>query len=179
MMTKRQKENVVQNIQSDIQKAIALFYTDIIGMKSNDANALRKELRHVGGKVVVTKNTLFAKAAKGTYVEESTKGLKGSTAMVFAFEDPAAVAKCFKKLQKTQESVSLQNGFLEKKALDVAQIQELADLPGKDQMLATLLASLMAPVSSFVRLLEEIRKEKEKNNPTPGEDKQPSENNKE
>ena len=172
MMTRQQKENVVQNIQSDIQKAVALFYTDIIGIKSNDANALRRGLRNVGGKVVVTKNTLFAKAAKGTYVEESTKDLKGSTAMVFAFEDPAAVAKCFKKFKETQESVSLRNGFLEKKALNMAQIKDLADLPAKDQMLATLLAAFMAPVSSFVRILDEIRKEKD--NPSPGEDKQSS-----
>ncbi|MCY4524259.1 MAG: 50S ribosomal protein L10, partial [Halobacteriovoraceae bacterium] len=148
MMTRQKKEQVLKGLKEDISKACALFQTNLIGIKSNDANALRKELWNVKGKVVVAKNTLFKRAVQGTYAEKSWSNLKGSSAMVFAFEDPAAVAKCFKKMEDL-ETIALRGGYLEEKELDLKQIKALANLPARPQMLATLLAGLVGPLSPF------------------------------
>ena len=94
-MTKQQKEQIVSNIKADIKKANALFHSNMIGIKSNDANTLRKALWNNKGKVVIAKNSLLKRAVQGTYAEKTWSNLKGSSAMVFAFEDAAAVAKMF------------------------------------------------------------------------------------
>ena len=159
-MTKQKKEQVIQGLKADMQKAHALFYTDLIGIKSNEANTLRKTLWNNKGKVVVAKNSLLKKAVQGTYAEKTWSNLKGSSAMVFVFEDAAAVAKCFKDM-KDLPSVALRGGYLREKELDIQQIKTLANLPSRPQMLATLLASFMAPMSAFVRTMEAIKAKKE------------------
>ena len=160
MITRQKKEQVVQGLKADMQKACALFYTDLIGIKSNEANTLRKVLWNSKAKVVVAKNSLLKRAVQGTYAEKTWSNLKGSSAMVFAFEDAAAVAKCFKDMGDLP-SVALSGGYLREKELDVQQIKTLANLPARPQMLAILLASFMAPMSAFVRTLEAIKVKKE------------------
>ena len=159
-MTRQQKEQIVQGLKANMEKASALFYTDMIGIKANDANALRRSLWNTKGQVVVAKNSLLQRAVKGSYAEKTWTNLKGSSAIVFAFEDAAAVAKCFKDMENLP-SVALRGGYLREKELDIKQIKTLANLPARPQMLATLLASFMAPASAFVRALEAIRTKKE------------------
>lgn len=161
-MTRTQKEKTVADVKADIEKAQAIFLTNLIGVTSNQANTLRRELREAQGKVIVAPNTLLSKAAQGTCAEKMLSGLKGSQAVAFAFDDAAAIAKCLKDAGEDLNPIELRGGLLEGKALSVQEVKELANLPSRDQMLATLLATFMAPVSSFVRVLEAMRSKKEK-----------------
>ena len=97
MLSRADKEQIVSGIKTDIEKAQAIFLTNLIGVESNDSVAIRKNVRDAAGKVVIARNTLFNKAAQGTVAEKLLAGLKGPTAVAFAFEDAAAVAKCLKK----------------------------------------------------------------------------------
>ena len=88
--------------------------------------------------------------------------LKGPHAVAFAYEDAAAVAKCLKKAGDEHENVvELKAGLLDGKLLSKEELVQLANLPGKDQMLATLLATFNAPIGAFARVLEAIREQKE------------------
>ncbi len=161
MLSRSEKEALVGQIRERIEKSEAVFLTNLIGVESNFSNDLRKQIRDVKGSVVVTRNTLFQRAAQGTSVEEIVKGIKGPNALAFAYEDAAAVAKCLKEAGKKSESVVLGAGVLNGDVLSVAQVNELADLPSKDEMLATLLATFNAPISAFARVLNSIREKKE------------------
>ena len=162
MLNRSEKEAIIQDLAKDIGRAKAIFLTNLIGISSNDAVSVRKAVRDNNGKMVVTRNTLFKKAAAGTPVEALVANLHGPHALAFAFEDPAAVAKSLKEAGANLELVDLKGGVLDGQMLTKAQVKQLADLPSRDQMLGTLLATFLAPVSAFARVLYAIQEKKEK-----------------
>jgi large subunit ribosomal protein L10 len=159
MLNKVEKDAIIGSIKEDIGNAKAIFLTNLIGISSNDSVELRKKVRDSNGKIVVTRNTLFEKASIGSSAEEMLKGLKGPSAVAFAFDDAASIAKVLKKAGEDHEVVELKGGILDGEMLSVAQVKELADLPSRDEMLGTLLATFLAPVSAFARLVNTIKDE--------------------
>ena len=162
MLSRSEKEAIIQDLSKDIGRAKAIFLTNLIGIKSNEAVSVRKAVRDSNGKMVVTRNTLFKKAAAGTPAEALVANLSGPHALAFAFDDPAAVAKSLKEAGANLELVELKGGVLDGQMLTKAQVKQLADLPSRDQMLGTLLATFLAPVSAFARVLYAIQEKKEK-----------------
>ncbi|WP_127716688.1 50S ribosomal protein L10 [Halobacteriovorax sp. HLS] len=161
MLTRDEKGVIIDSLKSDIENAKGIFLTNVIGLTSNDGVALRKTIRESQGKLVVTRNTLFGLASKGTVAEELLSGLKGPQAVAFAFEDAPGVAKALKEAGKAHEVVELRGGLLDGKVLSIEEVQHLADLPSLDEMLGTLLATFNAPISALARVLFAIQEQKE------------------
>ena len=161
MLTRAEKEVIIEGLKKDISEAKGIFLTNVIGVDSNNTTALRKSIREAGGKLIVTRNTLFAKAAQGTDAEGLLSNLKGPQAVAFAFEEAPAVAKCLKNAGKEHEVVDLKGGLLDGKELSVQECIAIADLPSRDEMLGTLLATFNAPISAFARVLNAIGEQKE------------------
>lgn len=161
MLVRSQKEQIVSDLKSDIESAKAVFLTNLIGIPSNAAVQIRKDVRDANGKLVVTRNTLFRRAAAGTYLEELVSSIKGPHALAFAFEEAPAVAKALYEAGKEHELVDLKGGALEGSALTPDEIKALAKLPSRQEMLGTLLATFNAPVSAFARVMHQIKEQKE------------------
>lgn len=161
MLNRAEKEAIISDIKANIEKSQAIFLTNLIGITSNDAVSVRKAVRESNGKLIVARNTLFKKAAAGTPVEALVANLHGPHALAFAYDDAAATAKCLKTANSTMELVELKGGVLEGSLLSKAEVKQLADLPSRDQMLGTLLATFMAPASAFARVLHAIKEKKE------------------
>jgi len=159
MLKRAEKDEIISGLKQDIESAKAVFLTNLIGIGANDAVGLRKEIREKQGKVVVTRNTLFVKAAEGTPVESILGDLKGPHALAFAFDDAAGVAKALKEAGKNFEAVELKGGVLNGEVISLEKVKQLADLPSRDEMLGTLLATFMAPISAFARLTNSIKDE--------------------
>ncbi len=159
MLKRAEKDEIISGLKQDIESAKAVFLTNLIGIGANDAVGLRKEIREKQGKVVVTRNTLFVKAAEGTPVESILGDLKGPHALAFAFDDAAGVAKALKEAGKNFEAVELKGGVLNGEVISLDKVKQLADLPSRDEMLGTLLATFMAPISAFARLTNSIKDE--------------------
>lgn len=162
MMTKEEKNSVIKDLREKIEKANALFVTNLVGIEANDAVSIRKRIRDAKGNIVVTRNTFFRKASEGTYAQELLKDLKGTSAVAFAFEDAPAVAKVIFESSKDLEPVVLGKGILDGKILSEAEVSALAKLPSRNEMLGTLLATFNAPISAFARVLNAIKEEVEK-----------------
>lgn len=160
MMRRSEKQEVINSLKKDIDSAQAIFLTNIVGISANDSVRIRKEIRGVQGKVVVTKNTFLQKAGAGTKCEKLFDGLKGPSAAVFVDNDAPGAAKILHQASKEFECLNIRGGVLNDKELSVDEIVTLANLPSRDQMLATLLATFNAPVSAFVRVLDQICKQK-------------------
>jgi large subunit ribosomal protein L10 len=165
MLTRAQKEQKIAGLKSDIENANALFLTNLIGITSNDAVGIRKGVRENEGKIVITRNTLFAKAAEGTYAAELLTGLKGPHAVAIALGDAPGVAKCLKEAGEDHEVVEFKGGYLKGEALSIDQIKMLAALPSRDEMLGTLLATFMAPIAAFARVMHAIGEQKAEGSP--------------
>ena len=163
MMTRTEKDAVVASLKEKITKSNAVFLTNLVGIPSNDAVRIRKNVRDAKGFMAVTKNTLFQRAAQGTYAEALLKDLKGSNAVAFSYDDAAAVAKVVNDAAgEFEEIVKVKGGMLGSQLLSAKEVVALAKLPSRDQMLGTLLATFNAPVSAFARVLHAICEQKEK-----------------
>jgi large subunit ribosomal protein L10 len=159
MITRADKDAVITDLKEKISKSKAMFLTNVIGIEANQAVALRKSIRESNGALVVTRNSLFGKAAEGTFAEDLLKDLKGTNAVAFAFEDAPGIAKALLETSKTLEHVTLGQGYLGEELLEASQVMALAKLPSRDEMLGTVLATMMAPVASLARLLSAIKDE--------------------
>jgi len=165
MMTRAEKDAVVSSIKEKIEKSQAVFLTNLVGIPSVDSVRIRKNVRDAKGHMVVTRNTLFARAAKGTFAEGLLADLKGSSCVAFAYEDAAAVAKIVNDASGEFENiVTIRGGQLGTQKLSKADVVALAKLPSRPQMLGTLLATFNAPVSAFARVLFAIQDQKEQQN---------------
>ena len=161
MLKRVEKEAIVDQLKDDFNNARAVFLTNLVGISANDAVRIRKEVRDQNGKIAITRNTLMKRAAVGTPYEEMVKEIKGTNALAFAFEDAAGIAKSLNEAGKDLEQVELKAGILEGKPLSAQELVQLANLPGKDQMLATLLATFQAPISAFARVIYAIQEQKD------------------
>jgi large subunit ribosomal protein L10 len=146
------KEENISALKLDLAKATSLVLADFRGISVKSDTALRREFRATGCKYQVVKNTLLGLAVKGTPMEGIEKLLVGPTAIAYSFEDPAAPAKVATKVAKAEEKFVLKGGYVDGKALDVKGVEALSNLPGKDELRATFLATLIAVPQNFLRL---------------------------
>ena len=151
-MLKEVKEENITALKLELAKAASLVITDFRGITVKNDTALRREFRANGCQYQVVKNTLLGIAVKGTAMEGIEKLLAGPTAIAYSFEDPAAPAKIATKVAKGEEKFVLKGGYVDGKALDVSGVVALSNLPGKDELRATFLATLLAVPQNFLRL---------------------------
>jgi len=117
---------------------------------------LRKAVRGAGGKYRVIKNNLAEIAAQGTPSEAVLKNLRGMTSLAYTSNDPVALAKALTTYAKANPSFSFNAGIVEGRAIDVAAIGELANMPSKDQIFAKLLYLINAPAQRLVTVIQAV-----------------------
>jgi len=101
------------------------------------------------------KNTLARRAVEGTSFECLKDQMVGPLAFAVS-ADPVAVAKILSEFAKDNEMLKIKAGAMSGKLMSLAQIQALAVLPGREQLLAQLLGTMQAPVRTFVQTLNEV-----------------------
>ncbi len=157
-MEREEKTLLIDDIRGRFQKMSAAVFVDYKGMKVEHATKLRNEFRKAGVEYKVCKNTLVKQALKGTpYVGELKTHLRGMTGIAWSYEDPSAAAKVVKAFIKEAEGEKLQikAGLVEGTVLSAKAVEDqLATMPGKNELRAKLLATLQAPLQQFVALLQ-------------------------
>jgi large subunit ribosomal protein L10 len=146
------KDENISALKTALAKATSLILADFRGITVKADTSLRREFRANGCSYQVVKNTLLGMAVKGTAMEGLEKLFVGPTAIAYSWEDPAAPAKVATKIAKAEEKFVIKGGFVDGKALDVKGVEALSQLPGKDELRATFLATLLAVPQNFLRL---------------------------
>ena len=154
-LSRQMKEEVLAQYASWLERSEAVFVVEYTGLSVKALDGIRIKIRETGGEFHVLKNTLAIKAFEAGGVKISKGVFKKSTAVTFAFSDPATTAKALTEVMKTSEAVKLKGGFLNKQALTVDQVKALADLPPLPVVQAQLLGVLQAPAGKLVRTLAE------------------------
>jgi large subunit ribosomal protein L10 len=152
-MERTEKQEAVGALKADLSKATSLVLADFRGLTVKVDTNLRREFRLSGCRYQVVKNTLLGLAVKGTPMEGIDSLLAGPTAIAYSFEDPAAPAKVAAKIAKAEEKFVIKGGYVDGKALDAKGVEALSNLPGKDELRAMFLATLIAVPQNFLRLL--------------------------
>jgi large subunit ribosomal protein L10 len=151
-MERAVKEENISALKADLVKATSLVLADFRGISVKSDTSLRREFRTSGCRYQVVKNTLLGIAIKGTAMEGLDELLAGPTAIAYSFEDPAAPAKVAAKIAKAEEKFIIKGGYVDGRALDTKGVEALSQLPGKDELRATFLATLLAVPQNFLRL---------------------------
>lgn len=154
-LTKQRKDEVLAIYQDWLKRSQAVILVEYTGAKMKDMDNIRAKIRESGGEFHVVKNTLARRAFADHGMTLSEKTLAQSTAISFAFTDPASTAKALSDATKGMEFVKVKGGFLAGQALNTAQVKALAELPPLPVVRAQLLGVLQAPASKLVRTIAE------------------------
>jgi large subunit ribosomal protein L10 len=154
-LTLDEKKAVVAEVAEKLTGAQAAMLAEYRGLSVAQMTALRRKAHD--GKVFlrVVKNTLARRAVEGTSFECLKDQMVGPLAFAVS-ADPVAVAKMLSEFAKDNELLKIKAGAMSGKLMSLAQIQALAVLPGREQLLAQLLGTMQAPVQKFVQTLNEV-----------------------
>lgn len=154
-LTKQRKDEVLATYQDWLKRSQAVILVEYTGAKMKDMDNIRAKVRESGGEFHVVKNTLARRAFADHGMTLSEESLVKSTAISFAFTDPASTAKALSDATKGMEFVKVKGGFLAGQPLNTAQVKALADLPPLPVVRAQLLGVLQAPAGKLVRTIAE------------------------
>jgi len=154
-MNRTEKTEAVNLIRERFERMTSAVFLDPTGMTVAEVTKLRDTFRAKGVQYRVVKNTLVKKAlADQPYASKLDAPLRGMTGIAWSFEEPSAAAKILKDAGKENEKLKIKAGLLDGQVLDAKAVEtQLATLPGKDEMRAMLLATLIAPAQRFVMLM--------------------------
>ena len=170
-MPTARKETTVDELRERLAGAQSLFLTDYQGLTVEEITRLRGELRKDGSSYAVVKNTLF-RIAGGDVATRLDAFLSGPTGIVFAGEDPVAPAKAIKTFGDATKKLAIKAAYIDGAVVEAAQVEALAKLPPKIELIARFVGSLAAPLrglvtvlsgnqSGLVRVLTAIREQRE------------------
>ncbi|MBQ9567772.1 MAG: 50S ribosomal protein L10 [Lachnospiraceae bacterium] len=150
------KAPIVDEISEKIKNAHAAVLVDHRGLTVEQDTQLRRQLREAGVTYKVYKNTMMKRAFEGTDFAELDKHLDGPSALALADEDVTAPARVLVKFAKTADKLEIKGAVIEGSYYDVKGVEELANVPSREELLGRLFGSWKSPVSNFARVIAQI-----------------------
>lgn len=152
-MKRSEKAAIIEQIKGRVATASIAVVTDFKGMSVEELTRLRVAIRAGGGEYYVVKNTLARLALTDTAHDPIKDDFKENCAVALGFDDPVALAKALSEFVKTSKLLKIKHASLEGKVLTAAQVDDLAKLPSKEQLLGQLLGTMNAVPTSLVSLM--------------------------
>lgn len=147
------KEAAVAELTDGFQRSNLTIVADYRGLTVAAIQDFRKQLAAADGRVVIAKNTLARIAAKAADRSAIEPVLEGPTALVFAFGDPAATAKVVAGFARTSRILTVRGALLESSPISAEQVNDLASLPPREELLAKVAGSMSSPLYGIVGVL--------------------------
>jgi large subunit ribosomal protein L10 len=154
-MRRDEKETFVAEFRERVDRSPVLYLTDFSGLNVKSMTDLRQKLKESGAEYVVAKNRLMIRALEGADLPDLGEALTGPTGVIFGYEDVVATAKVLSDFAKDHDDrPAFKIGVLDNKILDAAQLEKLARLPSRDQLLAELVGAMQAPMTALVGAMQ-------------------------
>ncbi len=154
-ITKEQKQEVLATYEDWFKRSQAIILVEYTGAKMKDMDNIRAKVRESGAEFHVVKNTLARRVFSQQGMSLPDEYLVKSTAVSFAFNDPAATAKALADATKGMGFVKVKGGFMGGQLLNAGQVKALAELPPLPVVRAQLLGVLQGPAGKLVRTIAE------------------------
>jgi large subunit ribosomal protein L10 len=155
-VTRAKKTQQVEKLTKDltnVSNVVVATYTKLTVAQDYE---LRKALRGAGAKYQVVKNTLAERAAKGTKVESALKDLAGVTSIAYTTGDPVAMAKALTKYAKDTPEFTFKVGVVEGRVINIKEIEALASMPSKEELMSKLLFLINAPAQRLATAINAV-----------------------
>jgi large subunit ribosomal protein L10 len=152
-LNRTEKEQVIGELHEKMAKAKAAILAEPKGLTVDVVTALRKKLRDAKVDYRIVKNTLAARAAKGTTLEPIAESFKGPTALVMSYDDVVTPAKLLAEFMKDRENFAIRTAVVEGKVIDAKGVATLAKMPGLQELRAQLAGMLNQPATRLARII--------------------------
>jgi large subunit ribosomal protein L10 len=154
--TRAQKEGTLQTLTKNFKDAASVVFADYRGITVAQVDALRKKMRDADVRYVVAKKSLVTRAAKDAGYDVDAKKFDGMIGVAFGMTDVVAPAKVFGDVSKTT-TLQIVGGVFEGAVVGKEKMVALSKLPSRQELLGTVVGTIYAPVSAFVRVLNAVR----------------------
>jgi len=152
MLTKSQKEQLVEELKIAMDQNKILVMADYRGLTVKDIDELKKEVREAGGQMRVAKKTLVNVALKDKGIDFDTRKYSGPLAFIFGPEETAIPKKVW-NFSRKNDKLKIEGGMLEYNLIAKEDVEALAKLPSKNELLAKLVDTIQGPISGFANVL--------------------------
>jgi large subunit ribosomal protein L10 len=156
MKKKSEKQQDLDKLKTELAKVSTVILTTFQGITVEDDTKLRRAVQAAGGKYQVVKNTLAERAGSGTPAEGLLKNLKGTNSIAYTQTDPVALAKALTKIAKDVPSFQFKSGLVEGRVISISEIQQLANMPSREELLSKIMFLLNAPAQRIASALNAL-----------------------
>lgn len=156
MATKARKAEIVADLEALLQKSHVALVADLSGFTVAEITQFRRKLDADNAQCRIAKNTLIEIASANNQFAPLKELTKGPTALILGFDDPAKPAKTATAFLKQVKKGSLRGGVLENKVLSAKDVTALAELPSKEQLLASIAGGLDSGARGIVSIINNV-----------------------
>jgi large subunit ribosomal protein L10 len=153
-MKRAEKEALVTGLKDRITQSSTVYLTDFTGLSVKNMTDLRRRFRSAGIEFLVAKNTLALRALHEVSIDSLDDVLAGPTGFVFAGAEPVGAAKVLADFRKeTQNKPAVKAGLVDGKRVTPEEVQQLAKLPTREELLSQAAGAFQGPLQGFVGVL--------------------------
>lgn len=154
MPNEKNKEKV-EKLREKINKAKSITFVDYLGLKVNDLNDLRADLKKQDAETEIAKNTLFKIALneEGIEKQEINQELNGPTAVIFSYTDPVAYLKSIYQFAKEFELPQVKFSLIDGVFTPAEKVKQISELPSREELLAKMVGGFKSPLVGIVNVL--------------------------
>ena len=154
-LNRQEKAVVIEEVSAQVAKAQSIIIAEYRGLDVASVTVLRKTARESGVYLRVLKNTLVRRAVAGTPFEALSAQLTGP--LIYGISaDPVSAAKVLAGFAKTNDKLAIKGGALPNNVLGQDGVKALATMPSRDELISKLMGTMQAPITQFVRTLNEV-----------------------
>jgi large subunit ribosomal protein L10 len=154
--TPAEKHETISAYEAGLASAPHAFLLGFQGIKVAQVTELRRRIREKGGRYEVVKNTLALRAIEGKALGSLKEHFVGPTAVVYVDGDPVGVAKALMDFRKEAPVIEFKAGLVEQRPIRADQIEDIAKLPSRTELVGKLLYLLQSPITGLVRTLAAV-----------------------
>jgi large subunit ribosomal protein L10 len=152
-MKKGEKRTQAERLREQLATVSTVILSTFQGITVADDTKLRRQVEAAGGKYEVVKNTVAERAAEGTPTGDLLKNLKGTNSIAYTRLDPVALAKVLTKVAKDVPAFQFRAGWVEGRVVSINEINQLALLPSKEELISKIMFMLNAPAQRVATAL--------------------------
>jgi large subunit ribosomal protein L10 len=156
MKKRSEKQQDLDNLKTELARVSTVILTTFQGITVENDTKLRRAVQAAGGDYKVVKNTLAERAGAGTPAGDLLKDLKGTNSIAYSANDPVALAKALTKIAKDVPAFQFKAGLVEGRVISIAEIQQLANLPSKEELISKVMFLLNAPAQRMAMALNAL-----------------------
>jgi large subunit ribosomal protein L10 len=153
---RKAKQEEVEQLRDELGKVSTVILSTFQGITVDQDTKLRRAVEAAGGHYRVVKNTLAERAGAGTSAEPLLKNLSGTNSIAYTATDPVALAKVLTKVAKDVAAFQFRAGVVEGRVISIEEIQKLAQMPSKEELISKIMFLLKAPAQRIAVALAGI-----------------------